>query len=309
MTLRCYADDHRTRQAAKSRFQVLAILAGFVVTLLTTIAAQAAPVESNYRRSGRSGTSDDARASISCASNEILTGCECYSPWGSCDGALATGNKCIAQNKVRGDGVYAEALCVAVPDGVDHEVKLGGWSGSSDDAESIATCDSSAPILTGCTCFSNWEGCDGAKAIPDTQSCQAFNGNTSSASGVMAVALCAEIRPNPDDVLTREGPRSGGGDDDQSTASCPSGYTLTGCSCWSPWQSCDGARPKRSGENSCTAYNKIRGDGVYAEAQCVDFSNRGCTNACGGISPSGCFCDADCEDFGDCCTDYAQQCG
>jgi hypothetical protein len=34
-----------------------------------------------------------------------------------------------------------------------------------------------------------------------------------------------------------------------------------------------------------------------------------CAEACGGESPDGCFCDAECVQFGDCCADKAQVCG
>lgn len=34
-----------------------------------------------------------------------------------------------------------------------------------------------------------------------------------------------------------------------------------------------------------------------------------CAGQCGGIAPSGCYCDADCMESGDCCPDVAQVCG
>jgi len=64
-----------------------------------------------------------------------------------------------------------------------------------------------------------------------------------------------------------QGPISGRSDDAPSVASCPSDYTLTGCTCYSPWDSCDGARPNNT-NNICTAYNKNNGAGVFAEATC-----------------------------------------
>jgi hypothetical protein len=34
-----------------------------------------------------------------------------------------------------------------------------------------------------------------------------------------------------------------------------------------------------------------------------------CENNCGGQAPGGCFCDSECQRFGDCCADKAPQCG
>ena len=57
-------------------------------------------------------------------------------------------------------------------------------------------------------------------------------------------------------------------DDAQAIAECDSGYTLTGCSCSSPWDGCgDGAYPDFS-SNSCIAQNSYDGNGVYAQAIC-----------------------------------------
>jgi hypothetical protein len=34
-----------------------------------------------------------------------------------------------------------------------------------------------------------------------------------------------------------------------------------------------------------------------------------CSGACGGQSPGGCWCDAACSQYGDCCADKVQVCG
>ncbi|RKZ93177.1 MAG: hypothetical protein DRR19_01925 [Candidatus Parabeggiatoa sp. nov. 1] len=80
-----------------------------------------------------------------------------------------------------------------------------------------------------------------------------LNGKNLSGSGL----TCTDV----------EGSKSGRADDAPSYASCPSGYTLTGCTCQSPWNSCDGAKPDRA-NNRCIAYNKSGGAGVFAEATC-----------------------------------------
>ncbi len=62
--------------------------------------------------SARSGAGDDAPASASCGVNEMLTGCTCYSPWDSCDGARATAVRtCTAYNRNGGAGVFANGIC------------------------------------------------------------------------------------------------------------------------------------------------------------------------------------------------------
>jgi hypothetical protein len=66
--------------------------------------------------------------------------------------------------------------------------------------------------------------------------------------------------------ISVEGPRSGKSDDSPSYAVCPDGYTLTGCSCHSPWDACDGAKPDFA-NNQCVAYNND-GKGVSAYAIC-----------------------------------------
>jgi hypothetical protein len=80
-----------------------------------------------------------------------------------------------------------------------------------------------------------------------------LNGKNLSGSGL----TCTDV----------EGSKSGRADDAPSYASCSSGYTLTGCTCYSPWNSCDGAKPDRA-KNRCIAFNMSGGAGVYAEATC-----------------------------------------
>ena len=57
-------------------------------------------------------------------------------------------------------------------------------------------------------------------------------------------------------------------DDSPSYAICPNGYTLTGCTCYSPWNSCDGAYSEIT-KNQCDAFaNGHSGGSVYASAIC-----------------------------------------
>ncbi|CAE8674203.1 unnamed protein product [Polarella glacialis] len=206
--------------------------------------------------SGKSGSKDDSPTSASCPSGTVLTGCVCYSPWSACDGAKSSGNTCTAYNN-GGSGVYAQARCASLPGASKWSEVLSGKSGSKDDNPTSASCPSGT-VLTGCTCYSPWKGCDGAKSSGNT--CTAYNNG---GSGVYAQARCGSI-PGASKWSEVLSGKSGGKDDNPTSAACPTGTYLTGCTCYSPWNACDGA--KASG-NTCTAYNN-GGSGVYAQARC-----------------------------------------
>lgn len=50
-------------------------------------------------------------------------------------------------------------------------------------------------------------------------------------------------------------------------------------------------------------------EGPCPPAQCVDVANDSCATRCGGQAPSGCYCDAACAGYGDCCADRVTFCG
>ena len=79
---------------------------------------------------------------------------------------------------------------------------------------------------------------------------------------------------NSINCITQISSRSGTGDDDTTSVSCPSGYTLTGCSGYTAWQSSDGSWI--SG-NTCYARNGHEGNGIWAYARCCPIS-ASCTN-------------------------------
>ena len=63
-------------------------------------------------------------------------------------------------------------------------------------------------------------------------------------------------------------------------------------------------------EAMCTGGDIDIPDGCPIPACDCPIQNPGsCSSACGGAAPDkSCYCDASCEDYGDCCTDYASQC-
>lgn len=71
------------------------------------------------------------------------------------------------------------------------------------------------------------------------------------------------------DTVDLTSAQSGNRDDDPTSVACPTDYTLTGCSCYSPWRGCsDGGYTEG---NKCIA--KSNGDSpVFAKARCVRFN-------------------------------------
>jgi hypothetical protein len=212
----------------------------------------------------KSGTGDDAPSFVTCASGYTLTGCDCHSPWFSCDGAYTSGSTCVAFNRNGGAGVYAVAQCMRI-NGIIAATsdRWSARSGGGDDNPTSVACPTNM-TLTGCSCYSPWAACDGAKpsVVGGLETCTAYNDG---GSGVYAIARCTDLGATYHSYKT--GSKSATGDDAASSISCSSGYSLTGCACYSPWDSCDGARA--SGVDTCTAYNKNGGNGVYAQAICV----------------------------------------
>jgi len=152
----------------------------------------------------------------------------------------------------------SEASCEGVDlDGADWKRIVSADSSHADDATVSVSCDEGF-ILTGCECHSWWDTCDGAYAVDGT-TCTAHNGGGNAAT---AQGICA-VYPDktPADVTVVKGPQVEG-DDVVSSASCPAGSQLTGCSCESFWKNCDGAR--FTGE-TCEALAG-GGGGAWAEA-------------------------------------------
>jgi hypothetical protein len=103
--------------------------------------------------------------------------------------------------------------------------------------------------------------------------------------------------PNPD-------PSAGDGNGDGGTAaSCFGACGTQVGDCW-----CDDACG--SNGDCCADYDAAcpgpagdGGDGTPPD------TGTSCAGACGDVSPDGCWCDDECGVNGDCCDDYAQQCG
>ena len=253
------------------------------------------PQGTTHELSALSSNAENAFTEVSCAAGKSMTDCNCWSPWEGCDGATVVDGKCRAHAGPTPVGVFAIATCVTMANGfpattlaVESERSL---------ATAGAIVDAICPtdmLLTGCMCHSFWASCGGylfttggggaTYGNPFQHTCRAQHGGGD--GGVMATAICT--RPGSPttttsttttitttfvgsgmlpEIITVVGVRSAPFDDAWSEATCPGGWTLTGCMCASPGGGvdCDGSFPVM---NSCKAFNKQGGAGVIAHARC-----------------------------------------
>jgi hypothetical protein len=142
----------------------------------------------------------------------------------------------------------------------------GSKSASQDDAQSTATCGSGWTLLA-CRC-QRGAACDGTYISWGT-TCRAVNGIHQ--GGAIAEAECVRntmaFSSTSTAALAVSDVASSGWNTNPSV-SCLSGYTLTGCSCYSPWRGCttknDGAQGTMNG-NTCS----VQGSKCTANARCV----------------------------------------
>merc|ERR1711976_30102 len=69
---------------------------------------------------------------------------------------------------------------------------------------------------------------------------------------------------NPSEHVTRV---TSSGWADEPTVSCPAGYTVLDCTCYSAWQKCGGAYPSKD-LKTCHAHSVGGGNNVQAKATC-----------------------------------------
>jgi hypothetical protein len=234
--------------------------------------------------SGWGKTKDDAKAIARCPKGTLLTGCACHSPWKGCDGSVPSGNHCTAYKGSSGGKARAWARCAYLKGKSlrDFKTVASAYSGTRDDQTTTAKCPRGYTI-TGCSCHSWWKGCDGATIKGNA--CVAHKG--AKGGKVKAHATCAKGLGGYK-WKTIRGKKSGKADDAPSRVKCPGGSKLTGCMCWSPWQSCDGAEGKG---DTCTAYNSFHGNGVFATARCVYVNSKASKTAPKATPEIGCYKD------------------
>lgn len=69
----------------------------------------------------------------------------------------------------------------------------------------------------------------------------------------------------------------------------------------------DGCYPSDCDDGDPCTEDACSADGLSCES--VEVCGRTCSDACGGQSPAGCYCDSVCPDYGDCCPDVCALCG
>ncbi|XP_077995499.1 proprotein convertase subtilisin/kexin type 9-like [Glandiceps talaboti] len=233
------------------------------------------------RWSSLSATNDDAQGRVRCEHDEVMTGCSSYLPGnahGSRDGEfIEVGSDgiptCVARNGAGGSGVKAAARCCNWPE-MKCTYKSGSKSGNGDDNRSTVSCsekiDGMDAYLTGCMALTAWKQLDGAKpnsatsgqlSTIDNGECFAYNGH--GGGGVWAYAACCASGNL--ECKAKWSSRSGGGVRARATVSCDAGWTMTGCSVYTPYKVTDGAFIE---EAKCIAVNGGNNNYVYAIAIC-----------------------------------------
>lgn len=111
----------------------------------------------------------------------------------------------------------------------------------------------------------------------ETEKFDVFVAMSTDSSNESTIQSCA-IQPSLSlDCMVVRGPNSGNQDDDQSTAFCPAGYKITGCSVHGNWGN-DGSFPKDS-DNSCVGQFDGGGHGIDPYAVCCRITAGGGTTS------------------------------
>eukprot|EP01083_Nonionella_stella_P109046 317540_1 len=159
--------------------------------------------------SAKSLTGDDAIATTTCPSNEILTGCSPYTPWRLIDGAkpgpATSGHldnvspewfggtplkECTAWNGNGGGGTFANGRCCSYTDS-NIELECGYYEGVESGINANDFSDVGCPngyFLTGCSAHNFWIGVK-SWFITDENKCRARTRGSSS-KGVWPFSIC-----------------------------------------------------------------------------------------------------------------------
>jgi len=238
-----------------------------------------------------SSSSAQATATAVCPTGSVITGCSCWSEDNSCQsGATAsvTANggtgSCTATNWV--GGVYAVARCMLDGAASSTTTVTSVATTTADDA--FASADCSSGKLSDCLCADTTASCDGVQSDSNLNRCTVFNDGSSGGMSY-AQALCASFNSliSSTSVITTEysSPAFLATVNVVSWAVYP-GTVLTGCNCYSAWDSCSGARPSgnvctiacKAGGNQCKASMRIGhipcpansyGTNVYSGCTCL----------------------------------------
>ncbi|XP_035688588.1 extracellular serine proteinase-like [Branchiostoma floridae] len=223
----------------------------------------------------KSDVTDGALASVRCNINESMMGCSSVSDDGLRAGEFTSAlpgdiNACIAQNGIGGTGVYAMARCCVWPGSECYFEKSADRSSSQDGARVNIKCDrNDGDLLTSCSAATDTRSIDGARPASarlrfvrlPLRTCIAQNGD--GGNGVEAHATCCKA--DNMDCKAVWSNRSPNTPKVEVSATCPTGWVLTGCNAYDWSGHADGAMPI---DNTCIARKGTQGEGVHAVAIC-----------------------------------------
>eukprot|EP01083_Nonionella_stella_P039102 106351_1 len=226
---------------------VFSLFCMFTILVLPVLAN----IECITRASGKSGTTNDAQASVKCNSTETLMSCGIKSHNETdqyVDGSFITDDTCYAVNGHHGAGMYAMARCCTFPHTtVNCQEQKGPYVGNVADKGTLSVlyCPSSYTYLLGCSALSPYHSTDGsypgltppndATISYDTDyaitssACTSRTADGPSNDNTQAMGQCCEF---PDYAITCI-KRFGVPGTPLSTIVCPAGYFMSGCSGWS----------------------------------------------------------------------------
>jgi len=180
------------------------------------------------------------KPTTSCIGGLTATSCSCYSDRGDCRGAYLAesrvGSDCVAASRTALSPSPTRAYAICHRFASPHYL-LRRLSGLGESGTASESCHGDYKLL-GCSCISSGDYSCGAAPAGDTCTATASGGVWASANCVHAPAI------NASQVVV-------GAAGTESTAVCPDGMELTGCSCGG--LNCKGARAYGEGQNACRA--------------------------------------------------------
>ncbi|XP_072505696.1 proprotein convertase subtilisin/kexin type 9 isoform X2 [Notamacropus eugenii] len=217
--------------------------------------------------SSNSGPTRTAIAMARCSGNEEMLSCSSFSKSGKRRGErmeVREGRKeCLAYNAFGGQGVYAIARCCVLPRAQCHVQAAHQGEGAG---EVRARCDEESHVVTGCTSHAQREEFgDRVKPIMKSQ-----HGHSQCLSrGEMTLHASCCHAPDLECRVKEHEPK---GPTEKVTVACEEGWTLTGCSAYSPGPNTLGAYPV---DNTCLvqSHTGSRG-GLPAAAIVICCKNR-----------------------------------
>lgn len=236
---------------------------------------------------------------VSCPTDYQMTSCNCYSKFGTCNGATITKDNnthvCTAYNRIGGATVQAKAICAKFDNDID--LKLVESSddppGSDPKPTAVVKCPTTHHLIS-CNCKqtnNELQSCKGANIEGDK--CIAYRNTVDPTASIKAVATCADIPGSEirstfrsDDTEENKSMNKSGQNTSISTSSCKINEKLVGCNCYAVSDNLDVSdnksicRGTQVIDGKCVAesiWNDQNNDRypVFADATCAKFNVAG----------------------------------